>query len=197
MSFLKTARKIAVYRATEKRPKDCKGDKFDFKEKIEMKNTKKGFTLVELLVVIAILAILATVSVVGYTSFIQKANDSNAATELHQVVTYLESELLVDKSFDVVTTTKSGESTVNQYKYVITNNGTTLTVARYSWNATNSKWGTTADEAGEGETIDLNAALKAISDFSELNGTFSISNFEITYTYGEGKGTASEIITLR
>ena len=42
-----------------------------------MKHSKKGFTLVELLVVIAILAILATVSVVGYTSFIAKANLSN------------------------------------------------------------------------------------------------------------------------
>ena len=41
-----------------------------------MKQTKKGFTLVELLVVIAILAALATVSVVGYTTFIDKANRS-------------------------------------------------------------------------------------------------------------------------
>ncbi len=41
-----------------------------------MKSTKKGFTLVELLVVIAILAILATVSVVGYTAFVQRANRS-------------------------------------------------------------------------------------------------------------------------
>ena len=48
-----------------------------------MKNAKKkGFTLVELLVVIAILAILASVSVVGYTAFIDKANESNARTEL-------------------------------------------------------------------------------------------------------------------
>ncbi len=37
---------------------------------------KKGFTLVELLVVIAILAILATVSVIGYLSFTEKANKS-------------------------------------------------------------------------------------------------------------------------
>ena len=44
------------------------------------KQIKKGFTLVELLVVIAILAVLATVSVVGYTSFITKANNSNALT---------------------------------------------------------------------------------------------------------------------
>ena len=53
-----------------------------------MRNTKKGFTLVELLVVIAILAILATVSVVGYTSFIDRANDSVAQQELTQIRDY-------------------------------------------------------------------------------------------------------------
>jgi prepilin-type N-terminal cleavage/methylation domain-containing protein len=51
-------------------------------------NTRKGFTLVELLVVIAILAILATVSVVGYTSFINRANSSVAQQELTQVRDY-------------------------------------------------------------------------------------------------------------
>ena len=51
-------------------------------------NTRKGFTLVELLVVIAILAILATVSVVGYTSFINRANNSVAASELTQIRDY-------------------------------------------------------------------------------------------------------------
>ena len=54
-----------------------------------MRNTKKGFTLVELLVVIAILAILATVSVVGYTSFIDRANDSVAQQELTQIRDYV------------------------------------------------------------------------------------------------------------
>ena len=49
-------------------------------------NKKKGFTLVELLVVIAILAILATVSVVGYTSFIERADvstDEQLAAQLN------------------------------------------------------------------------------------------------------------------
>lgn len=57
-------------------------------------NTRKGFTLVELLVVIAILAILATVSVVGYTSFINRAHDSNAQTEAHQIQTTIESFII-------------------------------------------------------------------------------------------------------
>lgn len=61
-----------------------------------MKNTKKGFTLVELLVVIAILAILASVAVVGYTAFLTKANDSKAESELHQIVTYVDAELMDD-----------------------------------------------------------------------------------------------------
>lgn len=51
-----------------------------------MRNNKmKGFTLVELLVVIAILAILATVSVVGYTSYIESAYVSNDNTVVAQL----------------------------------------------------------------------------------------------------------------
>lgn len=56
------------------------------------KNVKKGFTLVELLVVIAIIAILATVSVVGYLSFTKKANISNDVTMTTQMNTILQAE---------------------------------------------------------------------------------------------------------
>lgn len=75
-----------------------------------MKNTKKGFTLVELLVVIAILAILASVAVVGYTSFIEKAERSNAQTELHQLETSVEANLMVGD--DTVLGTGAGNVTV-------------------------------------------------------------------------------------
>ena len=66
------------------------------------KNTKKGFTLVELLVVIAILAILASVAVVGYTAFITKAEESNAKTEAHQIDKAIESALLTLEVGDIV-----------------------------------------------------------------------------------------------
>ena len=58
------------------------------------KNTKKGFTLVELLVVIAILAILSSVAVVGYTAFIDKANDAKADAEVRNVQNILDAALI-------------------------------------------------------------------------------------------------------
>lgn len=45
----------------------------------------KGFTLVELVVVIAIIAILTTVSIVGYNTFVKNANMSKAEQELAQI----------------------------------------------------------------------------------------------------------------
>ncbi len=49
-----------------------------------MNTVKKtgGFTLVELIIVIAILAILSSVAVAGYSSYIKKANDSAVNTYL-------------------------------------------------------------------------------------------------------------------
>ena len=54
-----------------------------------MNNFKKtgGFTLVELIVVIAILGILAAVAIPAYSGYITKAQDASAITELDAVVT--------------------------------------------------------------------------------------------------------------
>ena len=66
-----------------------------------MRSTKKGFTLVELLVVIAILAILATVSVVGYTAFIEKAHQSVAMQEMTQIRNALVAEDITNNYFNL------------------------------------------------------------------------------------------------
>ena len=62
-----------------------------------MKNTSKGFTLVELLVVIAILAILATVSVVGYTSYIATTEETAAKSEAASIADAIEVALVMNK----------------------------------------------------------------------------------------------------
>ncbi|MBQ9978925.1 MAG: type II secretion system protein [Clostridia bacterium] len=73
----------------------------------------KGFTLVELLVVIAILAILATVSVVGYTSFINNADKSAMDQETHQIETVIESALIINDYAEV----KLGATPTSYYIY--------------------------------------------------------------------------------
>ena len=90
------------------------------------KNTQKGFTLVELLVVIAILAILASVAVVGYTSFIKKADDQAAATELDQVKGIIDNAFLVETS--VVVTLPAATEGADPVTYILTK-GTTGVVA--------------------------------------------------------------------
>lgn len=60
------------------------------------KRIKKGFTLVELLVVIAIIAILAAVSVVGYLSFTDKAKESVDEQAVTQMNVALEAQEAID-----------------------------------------------------------------------------------------------------
>ena len=57
----------------------------------------KGFTLVELLVVIAILAILATVSVVGYTSYIATTEETAAKSDAASIADAIDVALVMNK----------------------------------------------------------------------------------------------------
>lgn len=58
-----------------------------------MKNKKKGFTLVELIVVLAILAILAAMLVPALTGYIDKANAQKVVATTRQVVMAAQSEI--------------------------------------------------------------------------------------------------------
>lgn len=58
---------------------------------------KKGFTLVELVVVLVILAILATLLMPSLTGYIDKAKDKRVVAEVHQVV--MAAQALADEAY--------------------------------------------------------------------------------------------------
>ena len=135
------------------------------------KNTKKGFTLVELLVVIAILAILATVSVVGYTAFINRANQSNAQTEADQIKTIVENAFMTDDIVILVTEVTNDE-------------GTVTTTGIY---ATKSDAGVITFATGTPTTTGKTTfdATDDIAELKDAGGTLAVSAGALNYTnYG-------------
>lgn len=55
-----------------------------------MKNVKKWFTLVELIVVVSILAILATIGFVSYSSYLIGVRDTNRTTQITSIYNWLD-----------------------------------------------------------------------------------------------------------
>lgn len=139
-------------------------------------NTRKGFTLVELLVVIAILAILATVSVVGYTSFIANANNSAAQQELIQ----LRDKVIAD---DILNdNVKVGKTIV-----------LTLTSATEAAAVTDAgKYFTDLGDGLDGKiALGDDTTYVAIKDATDATKTvgYTVTIKSVTYTKGEGSAT--------
>lgn len=143
-----------------------------------MKKTQKGFTLVELLVVIAILAIFATVSVVGYTSFIEKANVSNAQTEAHQIKTAITSALIIPgEEYTIATITERREGTTSTENASSTADTDAIYTIKVTIKLEDNKYIVTNMPS---EGIDLDAD-NVTSDFKGLKGTLKIENNNLVY----------------
>ena len=151
----------------------------------EIKRTKKGFTLVELLVVIAILAVLASVSVVGYLGFTTKARNSNAMTELAQVREVIRAELIdgdtnyysltVDTN-SPVKVTKADEVTESVYTATTDNTVTNGFIISYNSSSSSKALSFSSKTGG---TTSYSVTWDSLFDFlfddlSDLKGTLYV-----------------------
>ncbi|MCD8151366.1 MAG: prepilin-type N-terminal cleavage/methylation domain-containing protein [Clostridiales bacterium] len=91
-----------------------------------MKKSNGGFSLIELIVVIAIMAILAGVSIPTYTAYIGRANDAAALEVLNEVKTAVIADAAEQgETVSQITVTSTGTVTAS-------NSTTALTLSAYS-----------------------------------------------------------------
>ena len=99
------------------------------------RNNKKGFTIVELVIVIAVIAILAGVMIPTFGGIIDNANKSRAIQEGKNALTSAHAADLADGKFgDDTSITYDATGAITGYTFVCAN-GYTATYTNGAWSA--------------------------------------------------------------
>lgn len=83
---------------------------FELRNKKLKDNKKKGFTLVELIVVLVILAILAALLIPALTGYINKAKEKSITAETRQVV--MAAQTIADEQYGTISSKGTGSVTI-------------------------------------------------------------------------------------
>lgn len=73
---------------------------------------RKGFTLLELMIVVAVVAILAAVAYPSYRSYVSQAHRAEARAALHEAAQYLEREFTSNGRYDGASLVSAGLATL-------------------------------------------------------------------------------------
>ena len=147
-----------------------------------MKKTRKGFTLVELLIVVAILGALAAIMTVSSGSSIAKARATAIANNLRICTTA--AQLYYLSSGDVDTAEKDiGSVKTSEFVATIPNfsefsSGTIAYVASNDDEAGYKKWGVKVTISGADKT-EILTALKAVKGFSTVDTSKNVIYYKV------------------
>lgn len=128
-----------------------------------IKNSLKGFTIVELLIVIVIIGILAAIVIVAYTGIQNRAYNSAVQSDLEQMVKRIELEAVTAGSYQPATAATGIK--INKSAFDLAENN-----LYYCRNTTTNQYA-------------IAARSKSKQDYKVINGTISTNPSKI---YGQG-----------
>ncbi|BDR33310.1 prepilin-type N-terminal cleavage/methylation domain-containing protein [Photobacterium damselae subsp. damselae] len=77
---------------------------------------QKGFTLIELMIVVAVIGVLAAIAIPQYEKYVAKSQGASALATISALKTNIESAIAEDSTFPSVTATSGGNSTYGMPK---------------------------------------------------------------------------------
>ncbi|MBZ1392891.1 type IV pilin protein [Psychrobacter pacificensis] len=111
---------------------------------------QKGFTLIELMIVVAIIGVLAAIAYPSYQGYIERTNRADMMSEMHQIANRIESNKINYKRYDRVPLSSIFSSTVatdGSTNFPVSGSALyTVTVGTGSWGETD--WTTSTDTLG-------------------------------------------------
>lgn len=142
----------------------------------------RGFTIVELLIVVVVIAILATITVIAYNGITQQAEESALKSELRTSTTQLEANKVVTGSYPTDTEAFmaaaqiEGDSEGN-YLYALLDDGYCLTVMRPTGKA--YTYNSAADTTEPGYCVEacVTEVLNSLEYAPHSTGTGIVMNF--------------------
>lgn len=88
--------------------------------------SESGFTLIELMIVVAIIAILAAIAYPSYTGYIERGNRVDMMTEMQQIGSRIEANKITYKRYDRIPLNEIFSNTITGTSTTFPNSGTAL-----------------------------------------------------------------------
>lgn len=153
---------------------------------------KKGFTLAELLIVVAIIAVLVAISIPIFTSQLEKAREATDAANIRDYYAEISASLLTDTSFTDATSVSGHHDTITltgakTATYATTSGGFTVTVSGVKVNQTRQQWQMGAlDIAGctIADTLDMVGKTTIVYTFTTATAANGGNTYLSSVTFG-------------